>query len=119
MIMTEAVRRALRAYAAGELSEAERLCCGILAVKPDFFDVLGLLATVQMRLGCTDDALASFDRALALHPNDAMLLNNRATALQKLNRFEEALGSYEQAIALRPNYADALYNRGVLLQTLE
>jgi protein O-GlcNAc transferase len=112
--MPEAVRRAVAAYGDGKLSEAERLCRAILAVKPDFFDVLRLLAMVQMRLGHANDALA--DRALAVCPKDAVVFNNRGTILQKLKRFEEALASYEQAIALRPDYADALYNRGVLLQ---
>jgi predicted O-linked N-acetylglucosamine transferase (SPINDLY family) len=116
---SEAFRRAVAAYRDDKLSEAERLCRAIIAVKPDFIDALRLLANVQMRLGRANDALAIFDRALEVHANDAVVFNNRGTILQKLKRFDEALASYEQAIALRPDYADALYNRGVLFHELK
>ena len=58
-----------------------------------------------------DEALAGFDRAIALRPDYAEALNNHGNALQALQRFDEALASYGKAIALKPDYAEAHYNR--------
>jgi predicted O-linked N-acetylglucosamine transferase (SPINDLY family) len=70
-------------------------------------------------MGRKDDALANFDRALAVQPKNAGLLYNRGITLQELKRFEEALASYERALRLQPNHAEALNNRGVVLKELK
>jgi tetratricopeptide (TPR) repeat protein len=62
-----------------------------------------------------DDALASYDRALAARPAYAEALYNRANTLKELKRFDEALAGYDRAIALQPNLAVAHCNRGVTL----
>ena len=56
------------------------------------------------RLKRNEEALASFDRALALEPRYVEAHNNRGNALQGLKRYEEALASYDRALALRPDY---------------
>ena len=49
-----------------------------------------------------DEALASYDRALAAaSPTMPRRFNNRGNTLQELKRFEEALASYDRALALR------------------
>jgi tetratricopeptide (TPR) repeat protein len=65
-----------------------------------------------------EEALAAYDRALALRPNYAEALFNRAVTLQALARFEEALATYGRALALRPDHVEALCNRGVVLEKL-
>jgi tetratricopeptide (TPR) repeat protein len=65
-----------------------------------------------------DEALASYDRAIALKPDYANSHFNRGTALKQLNRFDEALASYDKAIALNPGQAEAHNNRGALLQQM-
>ncbi len=65
------------------------------------------------------EALASFDKALAINPRDAGALYNRGIALQDLKRPAEALTSYDQALAIKPDDSDALYNRGVALRDLK
>ena len=65
------------------------------------------------------DALATYDRALAVRPDYADALNNRGLTLDALHQFEDALVSYDQAIALKPDYAEAFYNRGNALQELK
>ena len=49
-----------------------------------------------------DEALASFDKALAIKPDFAEALNGRGDALKELLRFDEALASFDQAIAAKP-----------------
>ena len=65
-----------------------------------------------------DEALASYDRALALRPDYAEARSNRGSALDDLKRYDEALASYDRALALRPDFAEALSNRGNTLHDL-
>jgi tetratricopeptide (TPR) repeat protein/glycosyltransferase involved in cell wall biosynthesis len=65
-----------------------------------------------------EEALASYDQALAIQPDYFEALNNRGNALLGLKRFEEALESYERALAIRPDFSDALANRGAALYEL-
>jgi predicted O-linked N-acetylglucosamine transferase (SPINDLY family) len=65
-----------------------------------------------------DEALASYERALAIRPNYAEAHNNRGVVLQEIERFDEALASYERALSIKPNYAEALTNRGIALREL-
>ena len=65
-----------------------------------------------------DDALISYDRALAIRQNYPEALNNRGNVLQALHRFDEALLSYDAALALKADYAEAQSNRGNVLKTL-
>ena len=51
-----------------------------------------------MRLG---EALASYNRAIALKPGYAEAYDNRGVMLAELMRLDEALASYERAIALK------------------
>jgi tetratricopeptide (TPR) repeat protein len=65
-----------------------------------------------------EDALASFEKAVALKPDHAEALNNRGAVLQKMKRSDDALASYNKAIELKPDYANAHYNRGSTLRQL-
>jgi Tfp pilus assembly protein PilF len=117
--LSQVFSRAISAYSAGRLVEAEQLCQQIINAKRDLFDALHLLAVVQLRLGKNDTALASYDRALKVRPDYAEALCNRGVTLHELKRFEEALASYDRALKVRPGYAEALYNRGNTLKELK
>jgi tetratricopeptide (TPR) repeat protein len=60
-----------------------------------------------------EQALASYNDALALRPDDAEALVNRGVTLHDLKRFDEALASYDRALALRPDHADAHFFKGL------
>ena len=76
-----------------------------------------IAATCCRDLKRPEEALASYDKALAIKPDYAEALNNRGNALQDLKRPDEALASYDKALAIKPDYAEALNNRGNALQT--
>src|SRR5215472_756692 len=119
LTLPEAMGRALAAYGRGQLAEAERLARTIVGIAPDYFEALHLIAVIDAQQLRLDEALAGYDRTLALKPDHADAHNNRGLALHQLQRFGEALASYDGALALRPDYAQALYNRGVTLQALQ
>jgi tetratricopeptide (TPR) repeat protein len=111
--------RAISAYRAGKLVEAERICQQLINAKRDLYDAYHLLALVRSRLGKKDAALASYDCALTVRPDSTDALHNRGLTLHELRRFEEALASYDRALKVRPNLAEALFGRGVTLQELK
>jgi len=66
-----------------------------------------------------DEALAVFDKVLAVDPNVVEAHYNRGNILGDLQRFDEALAAYDKALALKPDFAFALNNRGWTLQQLK
>ncbi|NDB70691.1 MAG: tetratricopeptide repeat protein, partial [Methylocystaceae bacterium] len=64
------------------------------------------------------EAVASYDRALAINPSYVEAWANRGNALLALKRLEEALLSYDRAISLDPVYAEGFYNRSIALMQL-
>ena len=66
-----------------------------------------------------DEALAGYDRALAIGPDDPEALNGRGIVLRQLRRPNDALASYDRALSLRPDYPAALANRGNVLTDLK
>jgi protein O-GlcNAc transferase len=69
-------------------------------------------------LGRFQEALSSYDKALAIRPAHAETLYNSGVVLAALHRLMEARARYDRALALKPDFTDALYNRGVVLRTI-
>jgi serine/threonine protein kinase len=65
------------------------------------------------------EALAAFEQAIRLDPDDASIYNGKGLVLRELKRSQEALAAYERAIRLDPNYAEAYFNKGNVLDDLE
>ena len=59
-----------------------------------------------------DDAIADYDRAIALDPSYAMAYNNRGFAKTHKSDYDGATDDYDRAIALDPNYAAPYGKRG-------
>ena len=59
------------------------------------------------------EALACYDRAIAIRPDYAEAFSNRGLALQELKRLDEALASHDRAIALKPDYPEGFKNRAL------
>ncbi|HEX4209292.1 MAG TPA: tetratricopeptide repeat-containing glycosyltransferase family protein [Candidatus Binataceae bacterium] len=64
------------------------------------------------------EALACYERAIALRPNHSEAHSNRGNVLRELRQLDAALASYDRALAINPSYAEAHYNRGVVLHDL-
>jgi tetratricopeptide (TPR) repeat protein len=102
-------------HASGNLAEAAEQFQKLLRFKPSA-EVHGLLAIALARLGRLDEAIADFNQALQLDPNDARIHYNLGTALLKKGRFEEAIASFQRAVQANPAYAGAHNNLGEALR---
>ena len=57
------------------------------------------------------DALASYNRAIAIKPDKYEALINRGIALTKLHRYKDAIASYDRAIAIKQDLHQVYYNK--------
>jgi tetratricopeptide (TPR) repeat protein len=65
-----------------------------------------------------DQAIASFDKALAINPNNTKALSEKGNALVKLKDFNEAIASFDKALAINPNSTDVLNDKERALDAL-
>jgi len=65
-----------------------------------------------------EEAIAAFDQAIRLDPNDNFAFNIKGLALYELGRNEEAIAAFDQAIRLDPNNSAAYNNKGASLDEL-
>ncbi len=69
--------------------------------------------------GKYNEALACYNWALELKPDDPATLMNRGVTYAKLERYEEALVDYNRSLELKPDDPATLTNRGVTYAKLE
>jgi tetratricopeptide (TPR) repeat protein len=58
-----------------------------------------------------DDAIAHYERALAINPDHFEAHSNLGIILKNQGKFDDAMAHYERAIALGPDYAEAHFSR--------
>ena len=78
------------------------------------FDEGGKLA----ESGKHSEAIETFQKALALDPQQANILGNMAESYRKLGNLDEALAAYKKAIAINPNDGILYTNMGVVLDKM-
>jgi len=66
-----------------------------------------------MKLRRLEEAVESYDRAVALRPGYTDALNNRGSALMELGRIHDALADLAAVIALDPGHPGARWNRAL------
>jgi hypothetical protein len=95
------------ADAAGDLARAADRYRRVLAVQPDHFDALCLLADIALRSEAWEDAAGLLRRALASHADAALLHAALGQALQNLGRSVEAVACFRRAARLDPECVEA------------
>ena len=78
-----------------------------LRLDPEDTDLLNILALCQLEGGHVADADKTLFRALAIEPENPVLLANRALVLARMREFPEARELIEQAVGLAPWSAHA------------
>ncbi len=106
-------------YQRGNCLEAVRQIDAALKINSRVVDAHLNRGNALLRLKRFDEALASYDKAIALKGEpDAALLNCRGSALRNLGRLEDARVDLDRAIALRPDLLEAYNNRANVLKDL-
>jgi protein O-GlcNAc transferase len=117
----------------GKSTEAMACFRRALALKPDFAGAhngLGAVLAAAMDPGLAqpgahsmlapaggpvNEAVACFERALALEPDFAEAHSNLGSAFIRQGRLDEAMARFERALALKPDIAEALNGHGIVL----
>ncbi len=96
-------------------AEGLRVTTHGVSVAPGFALLWGLHGALLQAAGRYDDAIAAWDRAIALKPDYAEVLLNSGALLRRLLRHGEALARFQTLLALQPEHKGALGNTAILL----
>lgn len=82
-------------------------------------DLAGCEEAIQLaQEGRLQEAIASYDRALAASPNNATILYHKAVTLISLGKYGESLACSQKAIRIDPYDAGTWVNKGMALEKL-
>lgn len=109
-------------YAAGKYREALDVCDKALAIDP--YSLLASCVWTQrglvlLDLGRHQEAVESFDNAIAIWPNNEVSWSSRASALLLLSLYQEAVESCDKALELDPDLTPALEAKQKALEKLD
>ena len=82
---------------------------------PGFAPLWAAYASAQQSLGLRDEALASYDQALAVKPDYIEALVNSGALLRETHQHLAALERFNKVLTINPNYESALGNCAILL----
>jgi tetratricopeptide (TPR) repeat protein len=82
----------------------------VAAAQPDVFQAHYGLAHALAATGRLDEAIESYERARALRPGSALLLNDLGIALFSAGRFEESVRVLGEAVRADPEQTDHRFN---------
>jgi len=78
-------------------------------------ELLGM-GTDFARQGRYEEARVALEKAVAIDPGNAFILNNLGLVMRRLGRIDEATRAYAAAIQFNPGYAVTYKNYGILLE---
>jgi len=91
---------------------SESLWTHTLACTSDNFIGHYSFGTVLVQKGNVDEAIAHFQKALQINPNDAGVCYNLGNALFQKGKVDEAIAQYQKALQIKPDFAEVCYNLG-------
>jgi len=112
-------QRALAAFQAGNVKDAERLFKAVLRRQPKHVAALNLLGIVLTQLGRFAEAENYLRLALEEQANSDATLYNYGVVLKALNRPAEALERFSQALKINASVAETWNNRGTVFNDLK
>ena len=103
------------------LTLADELIGKAIEINPNVASAYSNRGNALKELKRLDDALASYDKAIALKPDVRRSAYSTTAALRckSSSVWTMRWRATTKAIALKPDYADAFYNRGIALQELK
>lgn len=110
------LQAALEALNRGELGKARALTRQVLESAPDCGEAWHVAALCHERDGDLNGALAAYERALALRPEDADLANDLGRLAMQMGLFPVAEALFRRFIAERPEAVDGPNNLACALR---
>ena len=77
------------------------------------------LGNAFKELGQLDAAVESYEKALAINPDNAKAHSNLGVTLKDLGQLDAALECYKKALAIKPDYAEVYVNLGNIMRRLK
>jgi predicted O-linked N-acetylglucosamine transferase (SPINDLY family) len=99
----------------GRAAEAQAMLAPLVAEACGDTDIRAHHGLALQEMGRREEALAEFDRALALNPGNALALLFRGNLLTDAGLFAQALESYDRLLQVAPGYDEAWFRRGLAL----
>ncbi len=110
--VVDLLERAVAALDMQDAATAERVLNDVLAMAPECAEAMRLQGLVRHLRGDYVGALAWFQQARALLPDDPLIRMNLATALFSGGAAEAAISGLQHCCAMAPDFAPAWYNLG-------
>jgi type IV pilus biogenesis/stability protein PilW len=98
----------------GDLEEAYRELQAADAMKPNFAETLAAMGFYFREKGDPDRAIALFEKALEIDPENWGAHNFYGVTLFRMGRYDEAMKHFQAAIRVSPLNAQSLTNAGAL-----
>jgi tetratricopeptide (TPR) repeat protein len=95
--LSQLSQQAYQAFERKDYASALELFRNVLAVRPDFADILHHAGLCMIFLGQLEEGLSYLDRALEINPAYIEAHINRALMLQELGRYDEAREAFDRA----------------------
>nr|AAR38498.1 TPR repeat protein [uncultured marine bacterium 583] len=105
-------------YSNGQIQEALDAVEALTTDYPNEPLLFNISGVCYKAVGELDEAVKSFEKALAIKPDYTEVNYNLGLTLQELGRLDAAVKSYEQALDIQPDYAEAHNNLGITLKEL-
>ncbi|HEY3782786.1 MAG TPA: sulfotransferase [Fimbriimonadaceae bacterium] len=112
---SELLKQAHVAHAAGDLVNAARLACQVLAQSPLETGAQVLLGVIRGKEGKNEEAIKLFQQALKIQPDSFESLFWLSMIYRKTGDLDQAILFAQKAATVRPNDAHALNNLGLVL----
>jgi tetratricopeptide (TPR) repeat protein len=87
----------------------------MLAENPESFDALSELGDVYFESGRYQEAIQTYEKAIAVNPMCADCLNDKGLAMYFTGNPEGALASFDKATQVAPEYVNAWLSKGYVL----
>jgi protein O-GlcNAc transferase len=98
-----------------DLAGALQLLAHCLTVNQTFAPLWMAYGSVLQNLLRREDALAAYERALALNPQYVEALVNSGVLLREQHRHVDALERFQRVLSIKPDHETALGNCGIIL----
>ena len=96
-------------------SSDKTLWTDTLLVSPSSSQAHYNLGSLLAQNGQLDEAVAEFQRGLAIAPDDVKARNNLGSTLLQLGREDEAMAQFQKTVDIDPGFSKAHYNLGLIL----